>query len=89
MGYASFAPAELVEAAARSEKRATAAGAHRRLAELADASGSDWALGVEARSHALLTDGKEAERWYREAIERLGRTRVRTELARAHILYGE
>ena len=59
------------------------------LAEMTRASGTDWALGIEARSRALLSDGEAAERLYREAIERLGRTRVRAELARAHLLYGE
>jgi DNA-binding CsgD family transcriptional regulator len=53
------------------------------------ASGTDWALGVEARCRALLSDGKAAESLYRQAIERLERTRVRVELARAHLLYGE
>jgi DNA-binding CsgD family transcriptional regulator len=51
--------------------------------------GTDWALGIELRTRALVSDGHEAERMYREAIERLGRTRVRPELARAHLLYGE
>jgi DNA-binding CsgD family transcriptional regulator len=53
------------------------------------ASGTDWALGVEARSRALLTDGKAAEPLYLEAIQRLERTRVRVELARARLVYGE
>jgi DNA-binding CsgD family transcriptional regulator len=53
------------------------------------ASGTDWALGVEARSRALLTGGEAAETLYRQAIERLERTRVRVELARAHLVYGE
>jgi DNA-binding CsgD family transcriptional regulator len=50
---------------------------------------SDWAMGVEARSRGLASEGDEAERWYTEALERLARTPFRTELARAHLLYGE
>jgi DNA-binding CsgD family transcriptional regulator len=80
---------ELIEAAARTGNTEVAAGALGRLAESTGVSGTDWALGVEARSRALLGEGEAADRLYREAIERLGRTRMRTELARAHLLYGE
>jgi ATP/maltotriose-dependent transcriptional regulator MalT len=59
------------------------------LASNALASGSDWGLGIEARSRALLSDGGAAESLYGEAIQRLGRTRLRVDLARAHLLYGE
>jgi DNA-binding CsgD family transcriptional regulator len=80
---------ELIEAAARSGMPERAADALQRLSEATRASGTDWGLGIEARSRALLSDGEAAERLYREAIDRLGRTRVRVELARAHLLYGE
>ena len=61
----------------------------RRLAEATQPGGNDLALGVEARCRALLSDGKTAERLYHEAIDRLGRTQLRPDLARAHLLYGE
>ena len=80
---------ELIEAAARAGSPEGGTGAMRRLAESTGISGSDWALGVEARSRALLSEGEAADRLYREAIERLGRTRIRAELARAHLVYGE
>jgi DNA-binding CsgD family transcriptional regulator len=80
---------ELIEAAARSGKPELAVDALGRLSQITAASGTDWALGVEARSRALLSDGEAAETLYRQAIERLERTRVRVELARAHLLYGE
>jgi DNA-binding CsgD family transcriptional regulator len=80
---------ELVEAAARTDAAEDAATALDQLAAMARASGTDWALGVESRSRALLSEGDAAERLYREAIERLGRTRARAELARARLLYGE
>jgi DNA-binding CsgD family transcriptional regulator len=60
-----------------------------RLCEKTQAAGTEVALGIEARSRALLTDGEPAERLYREAIQRLGRTRIRPALARARLLYGE
>jgi DNA-binding CsgD family transcriptional regulator len=84
-----WAPVELVEAATRSGNPDRAAVALQELAEMTRASGTDWALGIEARSRALLSENEAAERLYREAIDRLGRTRVRVELARAHLLYGE
>jgi ATP/maltotriose-dependent transcriptional regulator MalT len=59
------------------------------LAEATRAGGSDWGLGVEARCRALVSQGQAADGLYQEAIERLGRTRLRPELARAHLLYGE
>jgi DNA-binding CsgD family transcriptional regulator len=81
---------ELIEAAARSGSNPElAVDALGRLSQTTAASGTDWALGVEARCRALLTEGEAAEPLYREAIERLERTRVRVELARGHLLYGE
>jgi len=71
------------EAAVRSGIRCTCAAAHRRLVEVARPSGTDWALGLEARSRALVSEGEVAEHLYREAIDRLGRTRSRVDLARA------
>jgi DNA-binding CsgD family transcriptional regulator len=80
---------ELVEAAARCDRSEIAHDALERLSGMASAAGSDWALGLEARSRALLSQGAPAEALYREAIERLGRTSIRGEHARAHLLYGE
>jgi DNA-binding CsgD family transcriptional regulator/tetratricopeptide (TPR) repeat protein len=80
---------ELVTAAARSEQPERATYAYERLARLTQACGTDWALGLQARCKALLSDGATAEDGYREAIERLGRTRVRGELARTHLHYGD
>jgi DNA-binding CsgD family transcriptional regulator len=78
---------ELVEAAVRCGDTAVAAAVLEQLHPATAAGGTDWGLGIEARSRALLQD--DAEPLYREAIQRLGRTRVRTELARTHLLYGE
>ncbi|GAA1224324.1 AAA family ATPase [Pseudonocardia alaniniphila] len=80
---------ELIEAAALSGQPERAACALGRLTEATRASGTDWALGIEARSRALVSEPEAAEPLYREAIARLGRSRVRGELARAHLLYGE
>jgi DNA-binding CsgD family transcriptional regulator len=87
--FGTWAVAELIEAAARSGAAERAAGALQRLSAAARASGSDWALGLEARSRALVSEGETAEALYREAIDRLGRTRVRMELGRAYLVYGE
>ncbi len=80
---------ELVEAAVRTDRHGAAADALQQLDERTRAAGTDWALGVRARSAALLSDGEAADRLYTEAIERLGRTRIAVQLARAHLLYGE
>ena len=80
---------ELVEAAVRSGARDLAAGALRQLEQRACAAGTDWALGILARSRALLEDGRAAEAAYREALERLARCRIVVHLARAHLVYGE
>jgi DNA-binding CsgD family transcriptional regulator len=87
--FANWALAEIVEAATRSGGPELASGALQRLSATAAASGTAWALGIEARSRALVSDGEDAEARYREAIDRLGRTRLRWELGRAHLLYGE
>ena len=89
VGVLGWSLAELIEAAVRSSQPARASDALRRLAETTRASGTDWALGTEARSRALLSEGETAENNYREAIKRLGRTRMRPALARAHLVYGE
>ena len=80
---------ELVEAAVRAGKPELAEEALEHLCESATLSGTDWALGMHARARALVSTGEQADRLYQEAIERLERTRVRVELARAQLLYGE
>ncbi|WP_084512788.1 helix-turn-helix transcriptional regulator [Nocardia mikamii] len=81
--------AELVEAGVRTDADAAARAALHRLERRARASGTEWALGILARSQALLSTGDAAEASYREAIERLSRSRVAVHLARAHLVYGE
>jgi len=80
---------ELVEAAARTGNTGLAGDALDQLSEWTQAGGTDWGLGVEARCRAVLSDGEQADRLYLEAIDRLGQTGMRPELARAHLLYGE
>ncbi|MFI5610383.1 ATP-binding protein [Amycolatopsis sp. NPDC051903] len=80
---------ELIEAAVRSQDTETAENAYRRLAETTSVAGSDWALGVQFRSKALISEGCEAETLYQESITRFGHTNLRVDLARAHLLYGE
>jgi DNA-binding CsgD family transcriptional regulator len=89
LAFSTWAVPELIEAAARSELAGQAAAWLELLSDNTRASGTDWGLGIEARSRALLSDGQAAERLYREAIERLARTRMAGYLARAHLLYGE
>jgi len=89
VGLFAWALVELIEAGVRSGATDTSSAALDRLTERTRASGTDWALGIEARSRALLSDRRSAEALYREAIERLERTRIHAELARARLLYGE
>jgi DNA-binding CsgD family transcriptional regulator len=86
LGTSTWALPELIEAAARSGHDAVAAEALSRLSANTQAAGTEWALGIEARSRALLEGDEER---FAEAIARHGRTRVQLELARAHLLYGE
>ena len=87
--FSLFALVELIEAACRSGRRDEGARAIEELRRSTTAGGTPWALGVEARSRALLAEGDAAEPLYREAIERLQPTRLRLDLARAHLVYGE
>ena len=83
------APFELIEGATRSGQSVLANAAFQDSAATTQAAASDWALGIEARSRALLSDGADAEAAYKHAIDRLDGTKIRGELARAHLLYGE
>jgi len=88
-GPGMWALAELIEANVRSGRPQLAGHALERLVEMTRAGGTDWALGIEARCRALLDDGDAADRLYREAIERLGRSREQVELGRTYLLHGE
>ncbi|MFG1817659.1 AAA family ATPase [Kribbella sp. NPDC049174] len=89
IGVSNWGLVELIEAAVRVGDRPTATAAFEQLSEMTQASGTEWALGVAARSAAQLRDGTAAEDLYREAIGHLELTEVRPELARARLLYGE
>jgi DNA-binding CsgD family transcriptional regulator len=80
---------ELLEAATRTGREERGANALEVLSETTQASGTPWARGIEARSRALLGEGDAAETLYREAIDHLRPTRLRVDLARGHLLYGE
>ena len=80
---------ELVEASARAGDAELARDALERLAATTQPCGNDFGLGIEVRCRALLSEGPAADELYREAIDRLGRTTLRPELARAHLLFGE
>ena len=88
-GVAHWAAAELIEAAARSGMTEVAYEAVTWIEEMTSASRTTWALGLEARSRALMSNAERAEALFTEAIDLLGRTRVRTDLARTRLLYGE
>jgi ATP/maltotriose-dependent transcriptional regulator MalT len=87
--YGPYVVPELAEAASRTGDAAPVRAALEWLSERTRVTPSEWSLGMEARLRALLSQGDAAERHYRESIDRLGRTRVRVQLARAYLLYGE
>jgi tetratricopeptide (TPR) repeat protein len=89
LGLFGWALIELVEAAARSDNREVASDALAQLQERTRASGTHRALGIQARSEALLSDGEVGEALYRRAIERLARSRIAVHAARAQLVYGE
>lgn len=88
-GPAIWALTELIEAAVRTDQHERASRAFALVQESTSAADTDWGLGIEARMGALLSEGAEAEALYEEAIARLGRTSIRVQLARTHLLYGE
>jgi DNA-binding CsgD family transcriptional regulator len=89
VGLGLFVVAELAEAASRTGDQALVRAALEWLSERTRITRTDWVLGIEARVRALLSEAGAAESQYRESIARLGRTRLRVELARGHLLYGE
>jgi DNA-binding CsgD family transcriptional regulator len=89
LGYGLFVVAELAEAASRTGDQALVRAALEWLSDRTGATRNDWVLGIEARVRALLSEADAADREYTDSIARLGRTRLRLELARGHLLYGE
>ncbi len=89
LGLGPLAVAELAEAAARTGDVAAVRAVLDWLSERTQATPTTWAMGIEARVRALASDGEAADSCYRESVEQLGRARVRAELARSHLLYGE
>lgn len=89
MWFTVCALAELTEAATRSGDPGRASAAFERLAGITSACGTEWALGLQARCHALVSDGETADSSYREAIDRFERAGLRLELGRARLLHGE
>ena len=89
LGFFGWSLAELVEAGARADAPDEAAAALAQLDERTGVAGTSWALGMQARSRALLSNGEEADALYREAIDRLGCSRILVHVARAQLLYGE
>ncbi len=88
-GYGPFVVPEVAEAAARSGDATLLSSALDWIGERTRRTPTDWSLGIEARIRALMSDGSDADGLYLTSLEHLGRTRVRTELARGHLLYGE
>jgi DNA-binding CsgD family transcriptional regulator len=89
LGFFGWSLVELVEAGVRSGASDVASAALQQLQERAEAAGTEWALGILARSRALVEHGAAADALYREAVERLARCRIVVHAARAHLVYGE
>jgi DNA-binding CsgD family transcriptional regulator len=89
LGFGHMVVAELAEAAARTGKAALVQAALDWLSERTRVTPTAWALGIEARIRALLSDGQAADSYYRESIKQLAQTPIRAQLARSHLLYGE
>jgi DNA-binding CsgD family transcriptional regulator len=89
VGLFAWSLVELIEAGVRCDATDASSAALDRLTARTQASGTEWALGIEARSRALLSDGQAAEPLYREAVERLERSRGVVHATRARLLYGE